>query len=83
MRRVMATFSLSVAALTVGAGQAGAQNATPVYTTIYFSDATHSEQVGAVNGRCTSSGVQYTLAGKYSAHFVKHVASYCAEGGAG
>ncbi|HET9640014.1 MAG TPA: hypothetical protein VFP12_12490 [Allosphingosinicella sp.] len=81
MRKLMATLSLGAAALTVGAGQAGAQSGTPVYTTIYFSDATYSIQVGIVRGLCTYSGVQYTLEGSHSPHFTKQIASYCVEAG--
>lgn len=83
MRKPIAILSLALATLAVGAGQAGAQQSgTPVYTTVYFSDATHSTQVGIIRGRCTyNGGVQYTLQGSQSAYSEEELSFYCGEGG--
>ena len=78
MRRHIAIFSLAFCTLAVGASQAGAQQAVePVYTYVYFSDATHSVQVGVMHGQCSPTGVKYALSGSHSSYFSKSLSHYC------
>lgn len=78
MRRHIAILSLAFCTLAVGAGQAGAQQSgEPVYRYVYFSDATHSVQVGVTHGECSSNGVRYTLTGRHSAYFNRTLIKYC------
>ena len=79
MRGGIAILSLAFSTLAVGASQAGAQQiGEPVYTYVYFSDATHSTQVGVSQGQCSLNGVQYSLTGSHSAYFTKTLSHYCA-----
>lgn len=82
MRKQIAILALSLVGLSGLSSQAGAQQSgTPVYTTYMYSDATHTEQVGVITGRCSYRGdVQYTLHGTYTMHQVDELAYYC-EGG--
>jgi hypothetical protein len=78
MRRHIAILSLAFCTLAVGASQAGAQESVePVYRYVYFSDATHSVQVGIAQGKCSWSGVRYTLTGNHSPYFDKTLSHYC------
>lgn len=81
MRRLLAVITLSATILTLGAGQAGAQSGTPIYTTVYYSDATHAVQIGVVQGHCTHSGVQYILSGSHSPYYTRQLAAYCLKEG--
>lgn len=74
--------SIAVAAIFLGASPAGAQmeQATPVYDTAYYSDASHSEQVGAVfwTGGCDQWGnAYYRQTGTQTAYPVEMLVGYC------
>ena len=79
MRKRIAILAMSFASLAVAGSQAGAQQSgTPVYTTYMYSDATYTEQVGVITGRCSYRGdVQYTLSGTYTYYQVDELAFYC------
>lgn len=66
-------------------GIAQSSQSIPVYTTIYYSDASHTTQVGTITGDCGyrwgGPYVQYSLSGVQSAYSEEYVAYYCGPGG--
>jgi hypothetical protein len=84
MLKGMATTALlALATLNPATAQNG--NAVPVYTTYYFSDASHETLVGVITGDCGwrwgGPYVQYTLSGSQSAYSYEELAYYCGPGG--
>jgi hypothetical protein len=80
MRKHIVILSLALATLTVGAGQAGAQTGTPVYTYFYYDQ--YGNRVGTMRGRCYYDGtVRYTLTGSQSPYREEIFMYYCGENG--
>ena len=67
MRKKIAVLSLTLAAMLAGPSQAIAQTECQVtYDVRFYSDATHTVQVGYLTHTCTALYVLYTLHGTYT-----------------
>ncbi len=80
MRKQIAILSLTLASLTVGASQAGAQqNGTPVYMYLYYDE--YGNHVGTLRGECTyHNSVRYTLTGVQTSNIYEMFTGYCGGG---
>ncbi|HET9640013.1 MAG TPA: hypothetical protein VFP12_12485 [Allosphingosinicella sp.] len=67
--------------LTVGALPAGAQGGSIAYNTYYFSDASHTTQVGFLRPRCINGNLTYSLIGSQSAYSESEEAYICGPNG--
>lgn len=83
LKGMAATGLFALAALNPAAALNG--DAIPVYTTYYYSDASHQTLVGSITGDCGwrwgGPYVQYRLWGTQTAHSHEELAYYCGEGG--
>lgn len=83
LKGIAATGLFALAFLNPAAALNGA--AVPVYTTYYYSDASHQTLVGTITGDCGwrwgGPFVQYTLSGTQSAYSYEELAYYCGSGG--
>lgn len=83
LKGIAATGLFALAALTPAA--ALNSGAIPVYTTSYYSDASHQTLVGTITGDCGwrwgGPFVQYTLWGIQTAYSYDELAYYCGPGG--
>lgn len=78
---------MKIAKLTVGAAavllsaQATAQDGEPMYHTIFYADAAHTQQVGYLFPECTARGVRYHLNGTYTYYTEDELIGTCGPNG--
>ena len=79
MRKPLAILTLALVTLTVGASPAGAlQTVTPAYIYVYFSDASHTTEIGRMVGHCRhNSNVVYSASGNTSPYFTETLRYWC------
>jgi hypothetical protein len=75
--------SIAVASVFLTASPASAQQGTPAYNTIYYSDSTHQTTVGIISWTgCNRWGhPTYRLTGTQSPYWEEELVGYCGEGG--
>jgi hypothetical protein len=87
MRKAFKLFvSIAVAAVLLSANPAAAGGGgAPAYRTIYYSDATHQNQVGVSNFnyclvRPWGDEVRYHLSGTQTIYYTRELVGYCMDG---
>lgn len=84
LKGIAATTLFALAILNTASAQSG--DSIPVYTTYYYSDASHQTLVGTIRGECGwrwgGPYVQYRLSGTQTAYAYEELAYYCGDGGA-
>jgi hypothetical protein len=81
MLKQIGLLSAVALSLTVGALPAGAQGGSIAYNTYYFSDASHTTQVGMLRPRCINGNLTYRLTGSQSAYSESEEAYICGPNG--
>ena len=81
MLKRIGLLSLGVLSLAVGASQAGAQSGSIAYTIYFYSDASHTTQVGVARPQCFNGNITYRVTGSTSNYSEEVEAYYCGEGG--
>jgi hypothetical protein len=81
MKRLMCLAALAALASAVPTTLAAQyQQGDPIYTTYYYSDASHSEVVGTSHGTCTWWGPGDYHEGGYSSYSEQVLVGYCYRG---
>lgn len=83
IKRPMISATVALAAALTMSGPAGAQyhqGSQAMYNTLYYSDATHTEEVGYGQDVCTRYGVYESLQGYRTIHAQMEPTAYCVDG---